>query len=290
MEQIIYLDGEYVPKSQAKVSVFDHGVLYGDGVFEGIRSYGGNVFRLMEHLERLYDSAKVIMLPIRETREEMAHIVCETIRRNNLTDSYIRLVVTRGVGDLGISPLTCPRPTTFCIAGQIAMFPQELYRDGLAIITASTRRVTPDAFSPRVKSLNYLNNVLAKLEAHHAGVRDALMLDHQGYIVEATAANFFAVKKGELFTPPVHQGSLRGITRDAVIELAKAAGIAVHEERLTLYEAYTADEVFLTGTGAEMIPVVDIDKRIIGTGKPGPVFQDLLPRFRKLVLTDGVRI
>lgn len=290
MEQIIYLDGEYVPKSQAKVSVFDHGLLYGDGVFEGIRSYKGNVFRLMEHLERLYDSAKVIMLQIRETPEEMAHIVCETIRRNNLSDSYIRLVVTRGVGDLGISHLKCPRPSVFCIAGAITLFPPELYQTGLKVISASTRRVSPDAFSPRVKSLNYLNNVLAKMEAHLADVPDALMLDHNGYIVEATAANFFVVKKGVVFTPPVHQGSLRGITRDAVIELAKAAGITVHEERLTLYEAYTADEVFLTGTGAEMIPVIDIDKRIIGNGKPGPVFHELLPRFRKLAETDGVRI
>lgn len=289
-EPLIYIDGEYLPKSQAKVSVFDHGLLYGDGVFEGIRCYRRNVFRLDAHLERLYDSAKAILINIPMGIDEMREATLETIRRNNFDDCYLRTVVTRGVGDLGISPHTCKKPSVIIIAATIALYPKEFYETGLPIITAATRRVPPDSFSPRIKSLNYLNNILARMEAFHAGVQEAIMLDRDGYIVECTADNFFVVKKGVLFTPPTYQGALRGVTRDAVIDVARESGIDVREERLTQYEAYVADEVFLTGTGAEMIPVVSIDKRTIGDGKPGPMFRMLLEKFRAITSVQGTKL
>jgi len=290
MEEIIYLDGEYLPRSQAKISVYDHGVLYGDGVFEGIRLYDGNIFRLKEHLDRLWASAHSIMLDIPLSRAEMTEAVCETCRRNSLTDGYIRLVVTRGVGDLGIAPWLCKKASVFVIAARIQMYPQEMYDKGLDIVTAATRRVAPDVFSARVKSLNYLNNILGKINAKNSGVLEALMLNKEGFVVEATADNVFVVKHGELVTPPAYLGALRGITRDCVMELARDEGRVVREELISLYEVYDADEVFLTGTGAEIIAVVKVDGRPIGNGKPGGVTRSILERFRAITRTDGVRI
>jgi branched-chain amino acid aminotransferase len=290
MDPIIYIDGEYVAKKDAKISVFDHAVLYGDGVFEGIRLYGGNVFRLEQHLERLWDSARSIMLDIPISREEMTQVVCETCRRNNLRDGYIRLVVTRGEGDLGLAPWLCPKPTIFCIASRIQMYPEEFYTKGLDIITAATRRVPPDTYSGRTKSLNYLNNIMAKINARMGNALEALMLNQDGFVVEATGDNVFLIKKGELFTPPVYMSALRGITRDAVVDIAKGMGLPVREEPFTLYEVYTADEMFLTGTAAELISVVKVDGRVIGSGKPGPITLKLLEKFRALTHEDGVRI
>jgi branched-chain amino acid aminotransferase len=290
MEPIVYIDGEYFPKSSAKISVFDHGVLYGDGVFEGIRLYGGNVFRLEQHLERLWDSARSIMMEIPVTPAEMTEIVCETCRRNNLTDGYIRLVVTRGEGDLGLAPWLCKKATIFCIAARIQLYPEEYYVKGLDIITAATRRVAPDTFSGRTKSLNYLNNILAKINAKLGNALEALMLNNEGIVVEATGDNVFLVKNGELYTPPVYISALRGITRGAVIDIAKGMGMSVREEPFTLYEVYTADEMFLTGTAAELISVVKVDGRTIGSGKPGPITHKLLEKFRTLTHEDGVRI
>lgn len=286
----IYIDGTFHAKEDAKVSVFDHGLLYGDGVFEGIRCYQRNIFRMKEHMDRIYDSAKAILLEIPMTPEELAEATAETIRRNGFDDCYVRLVVTRGIGDLGINPYLCKKASVIIIASTIALYPKELYETGLNIITASTRRVPADSFSPRIKSLNYLNNILAKMEAVHGGCAEAIMLDHSGFIVECTADNFFVVKNGELFTPPTYQGALRGVTRDTVLDIAKEMGIHTREERLTLYEAYTADEVFLTGTGAELIPVIAIDKRKIGPGTPGPMFAKLLTRFREIVTKQGMKI
>ncbi len=289
MPEIVYLNGEFVPSDQARLSVFDRGVLYGDGVFEGIRVYNRNIFRLREHIERLYSSAKYIMLPIPYSHEELTGIIVETCQRNNVEDGYIRLVLTRGVGDLGLNPFACKDPGLFVIASSVRLYPREYYEKGLPIVTAATRRFNSAALSGRVKSLNYLNNILAKIEAIHAGVPEALMLDPEGHIVECTGDNFFIVKGGEIFTPPTYQGALRGITRDAVIELARGAGITVREERLTLYEAYDADECFLTGTAAEVVPVVIIDQRPIGDGKPGPLTGKLIELFGTITAKDGVR-
>lgn len=290
MEPIVYLDGEYVPQSQAKISVLDHGVLYGDGVFEGIRLYSKNIFRLKQHLDRLWDSAHAIVLSIPISREEMAEIVAETCRRNGLENGYIRLVVTRGVGELGLNPYKCPNPSVFCIASTIKLYPDEFYRNGLDIITAATRRIAPDAFSVRVKSLNYINNIMAKINAINAGVLEALMLTPEGYVLEATGDNVFLVKDGKLITPPTYMGALRGITRDAVIDLARELSIPVIEEPFTLYEVYTADEMFLTGTAAEVIPVSKVDGRPINDGKPGPVTKRLLERFHQITSTEGHRL
>ncbi|MDN5364148.1 MAG: branched-chain amino acid aminotransferase [Eubacteriales bacterium] len=287
MGLIIYLNGEFVPEEKAVVSVFDHGLLYGDGVFEGIRAYNNRVFRLREHLERLYESAKSIMLNIPLTIDEMQELVLETLRRNNLRDAYIRLVVTRGKGDLGLDPRKCPKPTVFCIASSIQLYPEELYEKGLEVITVPTPRNYNEAVNPRIKSLNYLNNILAKIEANLAGTLEAIMLNSQGYVAEATGDNVFVVKKGVLITPPKYAGILEGITRNAVIELARKRGIEVREELFTRHDLYIADEIFLTGTAAELIPVVKVDGRVIGTGKPGPVFHQLLEDFRVLTRTEG---
>ncbi|MDN5293606.1 MAG: branched-chain amino acid aminotransferase [Eubacteriales bacterium] len=287
MGLIIYLNGEFVPEEKAVVSVFDHGLLYGDGVFEGIRAYNNRVFRLREHLERLYESAKSIMLNIPLTIDEMQEVVLETLRRNNLRDAYIRLVVTRGKGDLGLDPRKCPEPTVFCIASSIQLYPEELYEKGLEVITVPTPRNYNEAVNPRIKSLNYLNNILAKIEANLAGTLEAIMLNSQGYVAEATGDNVFVVKKGVLITPPKYAGILEGITRNAVIELARKRGIEVREELFTRHDLYIADEIFLTGTAAELIPVVKVDGRVIGTGKPGPVFHQLLEDFRVLTRTEG---
>ncbi|WP_370875825.1 branched-chain-amino-acid transaminase [Caldalkalibacillus uzonensis] len=284
------MDGEFVTKEDAKVSVYDHAFLYGDGVFEGIRAYSGNVFKLKEHLERLYNSAKVIMLEIPYTMEEMEQIICETLRKNQLEDAYIRLVVSRGKGNLGLDPFTCGRPQVIVIAEALALYPKEYYEKGLEIVTVATRRNRPDVLSPKIKSLNYLNNILVKIEAHLAGVKEAMMLNTEGYVVECSGDNIFLVKNGVLYTPPTYLGALEGITRNAIIELAREKGYVVKEEPFTQYDVYTADEVFLTGTAAEVIAVVKVDGRVIGDGQPGPHTQTLLQAFRELVVTDGVKV
>ncbi len=287
MGLIIYLDGKYVPEEEAVVSVFDHGLLYGDGIFEGIRAYHNRVFKLSEHLERLYESARTIILEIPISEAEMQEVVLETLRRNNLRDAYIRLVVTRGKGDLGLDPRRCKVATVFCIAASIQLYPEELYERGLEMVTVATRRNIPEACNPRVKSLNYLNNIYAKIEANLAGVPEAIMLNQEGYVAEATGDNIFLVKKGKLITPPVYVGLLEGVTRNAVMDLARARGIEVQEKVFTRHDMYNADEFFLTGTAAELIPCVKVDGRPIGTGQPGPLFQSLLHDFRELTKTDG---
>src|ERR1041384_908005 len=280
----IYLDGKFVDEADAKVSVFDHGLLYGDGVFEGIRLYGGNVFRLEEHLERFEYSAKALLLTLPMTRKELSDAVCETCRQNNLTDAYIRLVVTRGVGDLGLAPWLCPKPSLFVIASKISLYPKEHYDNGLAIVTVPTRRINPAALPPTIKSLNYMNNILGKMEAKQFGALEAIMLNDQGYIAECTADNIFIVHKGELITPAASQGALKGITRSAIFSIAKDLGIPIREMDMTRYDVWVADECFLTGSGAEVIPVTKLDGREIGTGKPGPVTQRVMTAFRKRVL------
>ncbi|HRE81666.1 MAG TPA: branched-chain-amino-acid transaminase [Opitutaceae bacterium] len=286
----IYLDGALVDSAEAKISVFDHGLLYGDGVFEGIRLYGGNVFRLEQHLERLEYSAKAILLTMPWSRKELADAVCETCRANQLKDAYIRLVVTRGVGDLGLSPWLCKKPSVFIIADKIALYPAKYYVEGLEIVTVPTRRVNPAALSPAIKSLNYLNNILAKIEAKQFGALEAIMLNDQGFVAECTGDNIFVIHKGKIFTPAAQQGALKGITRDAVFDLANELNIPIEEHDLTRYDVWNADEVFLTGTGAEVIPVVKLDGRQIGDGKPGPIFSRVLEAFRRLVLVDGTKI
>jgi branched-chain amino acid aminotransferase len=289
MPDIVYLDGQYLPKEEAKISVFDHGVLYGDGIFEGIRFYQRNVFRLRQHIDRLLSSARYLMLKMPWSAEELCEITLETCRRNGLDDGYIRLVVTRGTGTIGLNPYLCPTPSLFIIVCKIQLYPVEFYEKGLPIITAATRRYGSQAMSPRVKSLNYLNNIMAKMEAVHAGVQEAIMLDDHGFIVECTGDNFFIIKNGELFTPPTYQGALRGITRDAVIDLARGLSIPVREERLTLFEAYDADECFLTGTAAEVVPVNMIDRRVIGDGQPGRLTQQITQKFREITALDGMK-
>ena len=286
----IYLDGKFVDEAEAKVSVFDHGLLYGDGVFEGIRLYGGNVFRLEEHLERLEYSAKAILLPIPLSRAELREAVCETCRLNSLKDAYIRLVVTRGVGDLGLAPWLCPKPSLFIIASKITLYAKEFYDNGLAIVTVPTRRIGPAALPATVKSLNYLNNILAKIEAKQFGALEAIMLNEQGYVAECTADNVFIVHKGEIITPGASQGALKGITRGAIIDTARELNLPLRETDMTLYDIWCADECFLTGTGAEVIPVVKLDGREIGNGKPGPITQKVLASFRQRVLKEGVRL
>ena len=286
----VYIDGKFLPKDDAKISVFDHGLLYGDGIFEGIRLYDGCVYRLDAHLERLEMSAKAIALALPWTRKEIADIVCESCRRNNLTNGYIRLVITRGVGDLGISPKTCPRPTLICIADKISLYPESLYTTGMKIITAPTRRMSPAALPPMVKSLNYLNNVLAKMEAQQHGYHECIMLNEQGYVAECTGDNIFLVHKGRLITPASHSGALVGITRQAVLEVARELGLEVAETNVTRYDVWNAEECFLTGTAAEVIPVIEVDARVIGNGKPGPTTARILEVFRRQVSKDGTRI
>lgn len=286
----IYLDGKYLDKADAKISVFDHGLLYGDGIFEGIRLYSGNVYRLEEHLERFELSARAIMLTLPLSRKELAEVVCETCRRNKLTDGYIRLVATRGIGDLGLAPWSCPTPSVFCIADRIQLYPQEYYDNGLAIVTVPTRRISPDALPPTVKSLNYLNNILAKIEARQAGALEAIMLNSQGYVAECTADNVFVVQKGMLLTPAASQGALKGITRQTIFDIAQELGVPIKEADLTRYDIWCADEGFLTGTGAEVIPMVKLDGRPLGDGKPGPITKRVLAAFRKRVVTEGTKI
>ena len=286
----IYIDGKFVPESEAKVSVFDHGLLYGDGIFEGIRFYNGRVFRLEEHLDRLWDSARSICLEIPVSREEMTEALLETIRQNGLRDGYIRQIVTRGVGNLGLNPMQCKRPSIIIIAATIALYPEEVYRNGLTIVTCATRRMNAAALNPAVKSLNYLNNVMARIEANLAGADEALMLNDAGNVAECTADNVFIIKKGQIFTPPITAGALRGITRSVVFEIAAEMGMEVSETDITRHDVFVADECFLTGTAAELIPVIKADGRVIGTGKPGPISTRMIARFRELVRESGTPI
>jgi len=278
----VYINGKLYDKEKAAVSVYDHGLLYGDGVFEGIRSYSGKVFRLDEHLERLWNSAKAIWLQIPISRTEMAKAIVDTLAANQIADGYIRVVVTRGVGTLGLDPTRCSWPQVIIITDLISLYPDELYRKGLEIITVSTMRNHPAALSPRIKSLNYLNNILAKIEGLQAGSIEALMLNHKGEVAECTGDNIFLVRSGKLLTPPNEAGILEGITRQAVMELASGCGIPVHEIPLTKHDVYIADECFLTGTAAEVVPVVKVDSRQIGDGTPGPMTRDLMERFHRL--------
>ncbi len=290
MSRKIWLDGEIVEEAEAKISVFDHGLLYGDGIFEGIRFYEGRVFRLTEHIERLFLSAKALLLKMPWSVEEICQYTLDTIRANGLRDGYIRLVVTRGVGDLGLNPYLCETPSMFIIASGITLYPQEFYENGLEVVTCSTRRPTPASLSPQVKSLNYLNNVMAKVEALQAGAKEGLMLNEQGYVAECTGDNVFIVKKGEVLTPPVSDGSLDGITRQVIFDLCGELGISIREASMTRYDLYTADEAFLTGTAAETIPMVKLDEREIGDGKPGELSLKLIEAFRKLVRSEGTEI
>lgn len=289
MELQVYIDGKWSPKSEAKISVFDHGLLYGDGVFEGIRSYDCLIFKLREHLDRLYESAHTIMLDVPYSKEEMTEAVVRTLQSNRLSNAYIRLVVTRGVGDLGLDPKKCKKPTVIIITDKIILYPDELYRNGLEIITVPTVRNLPEALNPQLKSLNYLNNILAKIEATNAGYQEAIMLNFQGYIAECTGDNIFIGKQGVISTPPTYLGALKGITRSAIIDLSRQNKIPVGERILTRHDLFNADEVFLTGTAAEVIPAVKIDGRTIGSGKPGPLTLKLMRDFRRLTKQDGVR-
>ncbi len=286
----IYLNGDFVPAEEAKVSVFDHGLLYGDGVFEGIRFYNDRVFKLDEHLQRLYDSAKAIRLEIPLKIKEFEEVILETIRRNNLHDGYIRAVITRGPGDLGLDPDKCSEPFIFVITASIVLYPDEFYENGLSVITVPTRRNVPEALNPRIKSLNYLNNILAKIEAKNANVIEAIMLSNDGYVVECTGDNIFIIKNGVVSTPPTYIGALAGVTRNAVMDLARDMGLKIVEEIFNRYEVYIADECFLTGTAAEVIPVVKVDGRIIGNGKPGRITRELKERFGELTQTTGTPI
>lgn len=286
----IWLNGELVPEEQATVSVFDHGLLYGDGVFEGIRAYGGRVFRLDRHIERLERSARAILLDIPLTHDEMCRATVETCRANELVDGYVRLVVTRGVGDLGLDPRKCSRPTVFIIAAGIQLYPEELYETGLTLITCSTRRNSANCLDPGVKSLNYLNNILARIECNHAGVAEGIMLTSEGMVSECTADNIFYVDGGVLNTPPTEAGILNGITRQTVLEIAGDLGIERRERMFPITDIYAAEEAFLSGTAAELVPVVDVDGRTIGDGKPGPVTRRLLEGFRLLTKAEGTPI
>jgi branched-chain amino acid aminotransferase len=286
----VYIDGNYFPEQEAKISVFDHGLLYGDGVFEGIRAYNGRVFRLEEHIDRLYDSAKALWLKIPISPEEMTKAVVETLRRNNLRDGYVRLVVTRGPGNLGLSPLRCPKASVIIIAATLELYPEKAYKEGLKLITAPTQRMSPAALSPAVKSLNYLNNIMAKVEGLLAGAEEVIMLNGEGYVAECSGDNVFVIKKGKMFTPPVYAGGLGGITRLAVFELAEQLGIKLIETQLMRYDLFVADEIFLTGTGAEIVPAVELDGRVIGDGKPGQWTWKFIEAYRNLTQTTGTPI
>lgn len=286
----VYINGTFFGKDEAKISVFDHGFLYGDGIFEGIRLYQGNVFKLDEHLERLEYSAKALLLKMPWTREEIAEAVCETCRRNHLQDGYIRLIVTRGIGYLGLSPKNCEHPQLVIIADKIQLYPPEFYEQGLKVITSSTRRMNPAALPPMVKSLNYLNNILAKVDAVNLGFHEAVMLNDQGYVAEATGDNIFIVHKGRLLTPPSVAGALVGITRQVVIEIAGELGLEVLERDLTRYDLWISSEMFMTGTAAEVIPVVEVDFRVIGDGHPGSWTHRILEKFRQRVAVEGTAL
>jgi len=286
----IFLDGKFVNEQDAKVSVFDHGLLYGDGVFEGIRLYQGRIFRLDAHIDRLFSCAKAIMLEIPMSKLELIAACCAACRENKLVDGYLRLVVTRGVGNLGLNPFTCKKPTVFIIAATIELYPQSVYEKGIELITAATMRNHPNAINPAIKSLNYLNNILARIEAVRAGTVEALMLNGEGFVAECTGDNLFVIRNGKLTTPPVSAGALNGITRGVVLELASKLGLPASEANLTRYDVMTADECFLTGSAAEIVPVASLDGRTIGTGKPGAVTLQLTTEFRKLTRSEGTPI
>lgn len=286
----IYIDGQFYNRENAKISVFDHTFLYGDGIFEGIRAYDGCVFRLQKHLERLFESAKYIMLEIPMTIEELTEAVAETIRRNNLRDCYIRLVVSRGIGSLGLAPWLCKRASVVIIADSITLYPKKYYEEGLPLVTVPTRRNFIESFNARTKSCNYLNNILAKIEGQNAGCIEALMLDQNGFVVECTGDNIFIVKRGRILTPPAYLGALEGITRNCIIEIAREKGYEMLEQPFTRFDVFNADEAFLTGTAAEALPVIEVDKRPIGTGKPGPITQELIAAFRARTTTDGYQV
>lgn len=290
MSTLVYVNGRYVPKEEASVSVFDHGFLYGDGIFEGIRAYNGRVFKLDEHLDRLYESAHSIMLNIPLSKEEMRETVLETCRRNGLRDCYIRLVVSRGTGDLGLDPRKCRQATVIVIADRIQLYPEEMYRNGLRVATVPTRRNAAETLNPRIKTLNYLNNVMAKIEANLAGYPEVIMLTAEGYVAECTGDNIFIIRKGTLITPPKHMGILEGITRNTIMDLARERGIPVVEEVFTRHDLFNADESFLTGTAAEAIPVVEADGRRIGDGRPGPITTALIAAFREYAQSHGAPI
>lgn len=283
----IFIDGQYYSEQDAKVSVFDHGLLYGDGIFEGIRIYHGRVFKLKEHIDRLFASAKAILLTIPMSHAELMRATVETCRANNLRDGYIRLLVTRGVGNLGLNPNKCKVASVIIIADKIQLYPKEYYDNGLTIVTVPTTRNLHSALNPAIKSLNYLNNILAKIEANNAGCEEAIMLNAEGFVAECTGDNVFIVKNGELFTPPLSAGALYGITRGTVMDIAREAGIKVSEPNLTRYDIFNADECFLTGTGAEIVPVVKVDGRVIGDGKPGSVTRMLEDRYHALTKVSG---
>lgn len=285
-EYKVFLNGKFVPESEAKISVYDHGFLYGDGVFEGIRAYNGRIFRLKEHVDRLYESAKAIALEIPMSKEEMAETLLEACRQNNLRDAYIRPIVARGVGDLGLDPRKCKQATVVILARSFGALYGDKYEKGLKLCTVSVRRNSPNALSPNIKSLNYLNNIMARLEVNAQGCDEGIMLDMNGFVSEATADNIFLVKHGEVITPPTYN-SLKGITRAAVIEIARHQGYVVREEPLTMFDVYNADEVFITGTAAEIAPCVNIDNRVIGEGKPGAVTKHLIEGFRRLTTSTG---
>ncbi|KAB2644888.1 MAG: branched-chain-amino-acid transaminase [Verrucomicrobia bacterium] len=290
MERTIYIDGQLLPASQAKVSVFDHGLLYGDGIFEGIRFYNGRVFRLDQHIRRLYDCARAILLKIPLTPEEMIAATCATVKANGLRDGYIRLVITRGVGPMGLSPFKCPTPSVIIIADAISLYSEESYRTGLTMATVATRRPSHDILSPQVKSLNYLNNIMAKVEALQAGAEEGLMLNDVGLVAECTGDNIFIVRDGAISTPPLTAGALDGITRGTVFDIAQELGIPIRERDFSRHDVFIADECFLTGTAAEVIAAVKLDGREIASGKPGAITQQIIARFRELTQTTGTPI
>lgn len=286
----VWIDGQYYDKDNARISVWDHGLLYGDGIFEGIRAYRGRVFRLEEHLERLYRSARSVLIEIPMPLPEMAERVLDCVRRNHLVDAYIRLLVTRGVGDLGLDPRKCRRASVVIIADRISLYPPETYEAGLKLVVAGTRKNAIDALNPRIKSMNYLNNILAKIEAIQAGVAEAVMLDRNGFVTECTSENIFMVRDGVLFTPTPVVGILEGITRGVVMEMARSRGTRVEEAFMTTHDLFMADECFVTGTGAEILPVVEISGRTIGDGRPGPVTRELLGAYRDMTRTEGTPV
>ncbi len=283
----VFIDGKFCDERDAKVSVFDHGLLYGDGIFEGIRAYNGRVFRLKEHIDRLFCSAKAILLTVPLSHRQIMDAVIESCRKNRIRDGYIRLVITRGIGTLGLNPNRCKNPSVIVIADTIQLYPPELYERGMGIITVPTVRNLHSALNPAIKSLNYLNNILAKIEANNAGCEEAIMLNAEGFVAECTGDNLFIVKAGRLATPPLSAGALYGITRQVVIELAEKLGLSVSEPNLTRYDLFNADECFLTGTGAEIVPVVQIDGRVVGSGKPGPLTRKLVTQYRALTKVSG---
>ena len=287
---IIYIDGKFYPEDEAKISVFDHGLLYGDGVFEGIRAYEGRIFKLEEHLARLEDSAKAILLKLPLSRKEIEKAVLETCQKNKMKSGYLRLVVTRGKGYLGLSPDRCKNPTIIIIASDLELYPEKYYREGLKVVTGATWRQSPAALDPGIKSLNYLNNILAKIEGQLAGAQEVILLNPQGLVSECSGDNIFFIRHGALITPKLSSGALNGITRATVLEIARQAGWEAREDDVRRYDLFTCEEMFLTGTGAEIVPVVEVDGRLVGDGKPGKKTADLMKRYHKLVTSTGTKI